>query len=259
MRLIGAGTREGYQYTVKETFLTAPNVITVLRFLLVPVFVVLVGEGSYIGALWVLVILGATDWVDGVVARVFDQISSVGMWLDPLADRVAVVIITFTLVYFELIPGWVLWVILVPDVLLFLTSALLFRGSPQLKVSPAGKVRTAGLMIAFPLTLLVAAEQVDLELLPLVAESVLIAACVLHVVASGDYLFQAWAKFRYLRRQHINPWDRHLWANPRPAAGGSAEVVGGVVPDADQPPTQAEQLSEDEQAVATEHGRAQAT
>ena len=215
VRLFGAGTREGYQYTPRKTFFTVPNVITVLRFLLVPVFVWMVSEGEYLNALWVLLILAATDWIDGFIARFFDQVSTVGKWLDPLADRVAVVVITFTLAYFEVIGFWVVWVIFVPDMVLFINSALLFGGSPQLKVSPVGKVRSAALMLTFPVILLVPAEAWDFELLPLIADSLLIAACAMHLIASVDYLWQAWGKFRYLRRQRINPWNRKLWAQPR--------------------------------------------
>ncbi|GAA1813902.1 CDP-alcohol phosphatidyltransferase family protein [Nesterenkonia flava] len=217
MRLIGAGTREGFEYTVKTTFWTVPNVITILRFLLVPVFVWFVSEGSYWEAFWVLVVLGATDWIDGFVARFFNQLSTVGRWLDPLADRLAMVIVTAALVYFEVAPSWLLWLILLPDFLLFLNSAVLFAGSPQLPVSGMGKIRTACLMVALPLLLLAQLEdfaELLAGLFPLVAESLLIAGGIMHVIASLDYFFQAHAKFRRLRTQGINPWDRKRWAQP---------------------------------------------
>lgn len=227
MRIIGAGTREGYECTVRTTFWTVPNVITVLRFLLVPVFVILVGESSYLAAFWVLAALGATDWIDGFVARVFDQTSTVGQWLDPLADRLAMVIVTLTLVYYQIAPEWLLWMILIPDVILFLNALLLFGGNPHLRVSGMGKVRTACLMISLPLLLLSQLPEFSgwlNGLFPLVAESVLVAGAVMHGIAALDYFLQAHGKFRRLRTAGINPWNRKAWVRTgdpadRPSGG----------------------------------------
>lgn len=217
MRLIGAGTREGFDYTVKETFWTVPNVVTVLRFVLVPVFVLLVSEDNYLAAFWVLAALAATDWIDGFIARFFDQMSTVGQWLDPLADRLAMVIVTLTLVNSSIAPGWLFWAIFIPDLLLFLNALLLFAGNPHLRVSAMGKVRTACLMISLPLLLL--AQMPDFAqwlggLFPLVVESVLVAGAVMHVISSIDYFIQAHTKFRRLRTAGINPWHRSTWAPP---------------------------------------------
>lgn len=217
MRLIGAGTREGFDYTVRETFWTVPNVITVLRFLLVPVFVFLVADSEYMSAFWVLAVLGATDWIDGFIARFFDQMSTVGRWLDPLADRLSTVIVALTLVYFDIAPGWLIWAILIPDIVLFINSALFFAGTPHLPVSAMGKVRTACLMIGLPLLLL--AQLPDFAewlggLFPLVAESLLVAGVAMHIIASIDYFVQAHLKFRRLRTNGVNPWDRESWAGP---------------------------------------------
>lgn len=215
MRIIGAGTRKGFEYTVKETFWTVPNVVTVLRFLLVPVFVHFLSEEEYMTAFWVLVILAATDWIDGFIARFFNQISTVGRWLDPLADRVAMVIVSLALVYFEIAPEWLIWAILIPDLVLLANSAILFAGTPHLSVSGMGKVRTAFLMISLPMLLLAQlpefAERLN-GLFPLVADSLLVSGAVMHIIASIDYLFQAWAKFRRLRKAGVNPWRRSTWA-----------------------------------------------
>ncbi|WP_300345754.1 CDP-alcohol phosphatidyltransferase family protein [Nesterenkonia sp.] len=221
MRIIGAGTREGFEYTVRRTFWTVPNVVTVLRFLLVPVFVLLVSESRYLPAFWVLVALGATDWIDGFIARYFNQLSTVGRWLDPLADRLAVVIVALTLVHFGIAPDWLVWAILIPDVVLFINAAVLFAGNPHLRVSVMGKVRSACLMIGLPLMLLARLEEFSSwwgGLFPLVAESLLMAGAVMHIVASADYLLQAHAKFRRLRTAGISPWDRKSWAPAHAAA-----------------------------------------
>lgn len=212
MRLIGAGTREGFEYTVRETFWTVPNVITLLRFLLVPVFVLCVARQEYMTAFWVLAVLSSTDWVDGFIARRFDQMSTVGQWLDPLADRLSLIIVTVTLVGFDVAPVWALPAILIPDLLLFLNAVLRFRGSPELPVTVLGKIRTACLLVATPLILLARTEELGHGLLPIIAESVLAAGCLMHIVASADYLVQAHAKARRLRREGVNPRNRAQWS-----------------------------------------------
>lgn len=70
---------------------TIPNLISLIRLLLVPVFLwLLFGRDNTAGAGWLLGFIGATDWVDGYLARRLGQVSKVGEFLDPLADRLAV-------------------------------------------------------------------------------------------------------------------------------------------------------------------------
>ena len=238
MRIFGAGTRKGFEYTVRDTFWTVPNVVTVLRFLLIPVFVYLVSAEEPLPAFWILVVLGATDWLDGFIARFFDQMSTVGRWLDPLADRLAMIVVTLTLVQAEIAPGWLIWAILIPDLVLLAASALLFAGSPELPVSAMGRVRTACLMISLPVLLLVEVPEVSDNLgglFPVVAESFLLAAAVMHVIASADDLVQALGKFRRLRAADINPWKRTTWARTGAASArgplpGEAETRPAAAP-----------------------------
>src|SRR4028118_1430298 len=71
-----------------DRWLTVPNVITFVRLLLIPVFVYLLfGEDDRAGAAVLLAVLGATDWVDGFLARRWQRVSTVGKILDPTADR----------------------------------------------------------------------------------------------------------------------------------------------------------------------------
>ncbi|GAA1172220.1 CDP-alcohol phosphatidyltransferase family protein [Nesterenkonia xinjiangensis] len=217
MRFIGAGTREGFEYTLHETFWTIPNVITVVRFLLLPVFFWLVADGAYLAAFWVLAVLSSTDWVDGYIARRFDQLSVIGQWLDPLADRLSLMIVTITLVVFSVAPLWVVLAVVIPDLVLLLNVVVLFKGSPQLTVSVLGKIRTACLLVGAPLILLARTPQLEDTVLTLTAELVLAAGCLMHIAASIDYLVKAHGKARQLRRRGIRPRDRALWANE---AGG---------------------------------------
>ncbi|NDK31281.1 CDP-alcohol phosphatidyltransferase family protein [Nesterenkonia sp. Hz 6-5] len=244
MRIMGIGTRQGFEYTVKETFWTVPNVVTVLRLLLLPFFVYFVREGEIMTAFWILAVLGATDWLDGFIARFFNQMSTVGRWLDPLADRFAMIIVTLTLVYLDIAPEWLLWVILIPDLVLLVTSTVFFAGSPQLSVSGMGKVRTACLMVSLPMLLLAELPEFSERiggLFPLVAESLLVAGGVMHIIASMDYFIQALGKFRRLRAADINPWRRSTWARIGVAAPPGEPLVGGAETSAEKTNLPAEQ------------------
>lgn len=211
MRLIGAGARPGFDYTVRRTFWTVPNVVTVLRFLLVPVVVHLVLTGQLVAAFVVLAVLGGTDWIDGWIARRFDQLSTVGRWLDPLADRLSVAIVAVALVAVDVAPLWFVLSILVPDAVLAINAAVLFAGSPELAVTVLGKVRTAVLMVGTPLVLLARAEVLPGAAWTPIAETVLAAGCLMHIVAAVDYLRRAHRRARRLRGEGIDPRDRARW------------------------------------------------
>lgn len=84
MRFIGAGSHPDRPQVDHDLLFTVPNMLTVLRFMGVPLFVWLVlWQKEYGFAVLVLVIMGSTDWVDGYIARRFDQTSKLGRILDP--------------------------------------------------------------------------------------------------------------------------------------------------------------------------------
>lgn len=118
MRLIDVGLREGHEYRVRDTWLTVPNVITLVRLALVPVFVWLTVTDQCLAAFLTLAFLSSTDWVDGYIARRFDMISTVGRWLDPVADRLSLVTVALTFVLTGIAPAWLVLSILIPDVVL---------------------------------------------------------------------------------------------------------------------------------------------
>jgi cardiolipin synthase len=132
---------------------TWPNLITLLRFLLIPVFVTLVVQDHPGWALVSLVVLGVSDWADGFIARKFDQTSKLGKALDPVADRLAIIAIVLSLVLVGLLPWIVVVVIVVVDAVLALLSSVWFNGDPDLDVSWTGKIRSALLFVGLPVLL----------------------------------------------------------------------------------------------------------
>jgi cardiolipin synthase len=135
---------------------TIPNVISLVRLLCVPIFVWLLWKEppQPIAAGALLAVLGATDWVDGYIARHFNQGSNLGKILDPTADRVLLVAGAVTLLFEDLGVGVdiVLIVILVREVLIAgATIALALAGARRIDVVWAGKAGTLALMFALPL------------------------------------------------------------------------------------------------------------
>lgn len=199
MRIIGAGTRDNFEYRLLTTFWTVPNLITVCRFLLVPLFIWQTVTLHYGWATLTLVILGSSDWIDGYAARRLDQISTVGKWLDPVADRVALIVVASTFVATEIAPAWLVVAIVIPDLILIINTLVLFRGSPHLKVSNLGKIRTALLLIGTPFLLLGNTNWGKGTMLGDIATWTLAVACVLHVVAAVQYFVQAQRKAKLLK------------------------------------------------------------
>lgn len=205
MRVIDVGLREGHEYRVRDTWLTVPNLITLARFALVPVFVWLTVDGRHLDAFVILAVLSGTDWVDGYVARRFDMISTVGRWLDPVADRLSLLVVAVTFVATGIAPLWLALAIAIPDVVLAAACLWLFGGSPDLPVTVLGKVRTALLLVGTPLLLLARVPGVDGGPWSGVALALVGAGCLLHILAAGDYLVRAVGKARGLRADGQDP------------------------------------------------------
>lgn len=194
IRLIGAGARPGRGETVRDTFWTIPNLITVLRFLGVPLFVVFIAREEYGPAFITLVVVGSTDWVDGYLARRLDQVSRVGKWLDPVADRLALIVVAVTFVVEGIAPPWLVLAIVIPDAVQIVNALVLFHGSPNLPVSNIGKIRTALLLLGAPFLLLHRVPGFDYDWVYDTGYILLLLGCVGHVVAAIGYLRASWRK-----------------------------------------------------------------
>ena len=146
---------EAKEQRVSTRVLTVPNAISLLRLALVPVFAVLIITHHDVAALAVLAFSALTDWLDGVAARVLDQVSKLGQVLDPAADRLFILVTLFALAWRDIVPLWLLIVILARDVLMMsLLPGLTRLGYGPLPVNFMGKAATFALLYAFPLLLL---------------------------------------------------------------------------------------------------------
>jgi cardiolipin synthase len=135
--------------------MTVPNMLSILRLILVPVFLVLLLSNNSAWALITLVVASATDYLDGLLARVLNQQTRLGQLLDPAADRLYILATLVGLAYTQHIPVWVPFVIVSRDVLLAATYPMLAKlGYGPLPVHYLGKAGTFALLYAFPLLLM---------------------------------------------------------------------------------------------------------
>jgi cardiolipin synthase len=134
---------------------TVPNVLSFLRLLCVPLFVwLLFGRDNRAAAAWLLAVLGMTDWVDGYLARRLDQVSELGKVLDPVADRLALIVGIGCILIDGSAPVWVAVVVLLRELAVAVAGlALGALGARRIDVTHWGKVGTFLLYFAFPMWL----------------------------------------------------------------------------------------------------------
>lgn len=152
MGLFNAGARSDGPAVVHDKILTAANAITALRLAGLPLFVWLAAaENAYGWGFLTLAVVGATDWIDGYVARRFDQVTRIGKLIDPLIDRALLATAGVTLLVLDIIPWWIVALVVARDVLLLSASFAVFRQlNPGIAVSNIGKFATACLLIGVP-------------------------------------------------------------------------------------------------------------
>ncbi len=139
----------------ERRILTVPNVITVVRLCCLPVFLwLLFGRDNRIAAAVLLAALGATDFVDGYIARHFNQVSQLGKILDPIADRLLLVVGAGGVLADGSVPAWFAWMVLGRELVVSLAVlALAATGAARIDVTWWGKAGTFANMVAFPLFL----------------------------------------------------------------------------------------------------------
>ncbi len=134
-------------------YLTYPNLFTLVRLCCIPLFLYLLfGRDNVAGAAFLLGGLGATDWVDGWLARQFNQVSEFGKIFDPTADRLLFIVAISGILVYGIPPAWVFWLIVVREVVFGGTVAIctLLFGMERFDVTWWGKTATFLLMFAIP-------------------------------------------------------------------------------------------------------------
>ena len=117
--------------------MTVPNLITGMRIILVPIFVIYLINDDFLSALVVFIIAGLSDGADGLIARLFDQKSELGAYLDPLADKILLVSAFIVLSARDFIPPWLTVVVISRDFLILLGVLMLFLNSADFTIKPS--------------------------------------------------------------------------------------------------------------------------
>jgi CDP-diacylglycerol---glycerol-3-phosphate 3-phosphatidyltransferase len=141
-----------------------PNAITLGRIFLVPLLVVvlltkfdgwqLFGVSKEILGALIFAIASLTDWLDGYVARRRKQVTGLGQWMDPLADKLLVTAALVSLVYMELAPAWMVVVILGREMAVTVLRSVAHARGHALPASPIGKIKMVAQVAAIVILIL---------------------------------------------------------------------------------------------------------
>ncbi len=174
-----------------------PNLITIARLLAVPLAVALISEGALAWAFWLFLAAGASDAVDGFIAKRFNAETELGRYLDPIADKTLLVAVYVTLAVHELLPSWLVILVVSRDVLIVggVLLSMMLGLSHRVRPSAASKVNTAAQIVLA--TVVLGVEGGVLPAMVPVAPLVYIVAASTLVSGAGyvfDWLREAFAE-----------------------------------------------------------------
>ena len=190
----------------RDNIVTLPNFISILRLCAVPIFVVLlINKDDPLSAAILLSVLGATDWVDGWLARRFNQISELGKILDPTADRIMFLVAVFSMLIDGSVPVWFGVLTLIREGVVAIAALILGGlGARALTVTWIGKTSSFGLMFAFPLFLFsTAVHGTQSSIYEVLAYVIGLPSLLLHFWAAFGYIPLARTALRDHREQML--------------------------------------------------------
>lgn len=164
-----------------------PNVVSLIRLALIPVFIWLIVVGEYGWAGILLGVIGATDWIDGYLARRLDQVTEMGKFLDPLADRIAVVVAVIGGLLTPVLPTWFAILLILREVLIGIGAIIGWRnGVTKLEVRWLGKLAT--LMLYFSISFFYVGVGFDLDWLVWIAYAIGVPGLAIYWWVAFEYL-----------------------------------------------------------------------
>jgi cardiolipin synthase (CMP-forming) len=136
--------------------ISIPNILTLLRILLTPLFIILVLRRQYSLGLLVFAAAGISDALDGFIARCFNQRTQLGAYLDPLADKLLLVSAFVCLGVLKVLPAWLAVIVITRDVIIVLGIAILTITEKPYEVQPSilSKCTTAAQLVTITVVLL---------------------------------------------------------------------------------------------------------
>ncbi len=164
-----------------------PNVLTLIRVLLIPLFVILIINKALSWALVTFAVAGITDAIDGLIARLTHQRTELGAYLDPIADKLLLSSAFVTLAIIELIPSWLTVLVVTRDVIILIGFLMFFLTNrrPTLAPSLVSKVTTF-----FQISLVILFLLSEVCLIPRLVYNVAIYGVIVFTILSGaHYIF----------------------------------------------------------------------
>ena len=184
-----------------------PNLLTILRFLLIPIIVITCVQGDYILAIVVLTVSGITDILDGTIARKYNLISDFGKLMDPLADKATQISLLTTLFIKGVIPIWILAVVVLKEFCMVSGASFLYGKELVVSSKWYGKLATVLFYAAMVISLLL--EQIGESTSSLikaigVADNILYYFAVITTIESLIMYMKAFYIQGYLKKEIIN-------------------------------------------------------
>ena len=138
-----------------------PNILTILKFFIIPFIVYYLIGDNYIAAFILLTLSGLTDVLDGAIARKFNFITNFGKLIDPLADKVTQLSLLCTLVFKGIIPLWILVIVLLKEAFMVCGASFLYGRDLVVSSKWYGKSATVLFYLAIAVSLLIRQFKLD--------------------------------------------------------------------------------------------------
>ncbi len=132
-----------------------PNILTIVRFLLIPPIIITIAYEQFVFALVLLIFSGITDVLDGTIARKFNLISDFGKLIDPLADKSTQLAILVTLAVKEIVPSWILVIVIVKEFAMIAGASFLYGKELVVSSKWYGKLATVLFYLAIACSLII--------------------------------------------------------------------------------------------------------
>lgn len=199
---------------MKKFFKYVPNILTIIRFLLIPIIITLISNGKYVDAIIVFSISGITDILDGTIARKFNLISDFGKLIDPLADKSTQLSMLLMLTLKRIIPLWIVVIVFIKEFCMICGASFLYGKELIVSSKWYGKVSTTLFYLAIVVSLVLQELEPSILARQAIGESsrplILYAALPIYCIAILMTLFslvmyvKAFYVQGYLKNEKIN-------------------------------------------------------
>lgn len=131
-----------------------PNILTIIRFILIPIILYFIITGNYLLGFIFFTISGITDILDGTIARKYNLISTFGKLMDPLADKLTQISVLATLTFKDIIPFWILVIVILKELIMIIGASFLYGKDVVVYSKWFGKLATVLFYLAIVLSLI---------------------------------------------------------------------------------------------------------